>query len=85
MSFYSEFIQYCRICGREMQVAVDGGSGLYPGNARDAVCSEPCSHEFQQRRDHSASNTAQDLIAQRHWRIENGEGPVSAAAPRRAS
>jgi hypothetical protein len=49
------------------------------------VCSEPCSHEFQQRRDHSASNTAQDLVAQRHWRIENSDCPVLAVAPGHAS
>ena len=37
MGFYSEFIQYCRICGQEMRVAIDGATGLYPGNARDAT------------------------------------------------
>ena len=72
MQFYSDFIQYCRICGREMQVAVDGGTGLHPGHARDAVCSEPCSEEFQRRQDRSASNTEQDLAAQRQWKNENG-------------
>ena len=69
MRFYSEFIQYCRICGTEMHVAIDGGAGLQPGNVRDAVCSEPCRQEFQQRQDRSASNTSQDLLAQRRWRV----------------
>ena len=70
MQFYSSFIQYCRICGREMQVAVDGGMGLHPGNDRDAICSEPCRQEFQQRQNRSASNATQDLTAQKHWRLE---------------
>lgn len=80
MRYYSDFIQYCRICGREMQVAVDGGTGLRPGNARDAVCSEPCSQEFQRRQNRSASNMEQDLAAQRQWRIANSGCRVSAAA-----
>jgi len=80
MGFYSDFIQYCRMCGREMQVAVDGGTGLHPGSARDAVCSEPCRKEFQQRQDRSASNTAQDLAAQKQWRIEEEGRQVAALA-----
>jgi hypothetical protein len=67
MGFYSEFIQYCRICGQEMQVAVDGGAGLSPGNRREAVCSQACSQEFRQRQDRSASNKPQDLAGQRRW------------------
>jgi hypothetical protein len=85
MQFYSNFIQYCRMCGREMQVAVDGGTGLYPGNARDAVCSESCRQEFQHRQDRSASNTTQDLAAQRQWRIEDDGRRVSAVASGQSS
>jgi hypothetical protein len=80
MGFYSDFIQYCRMCGREMQVAVDGGTGLHPGNDRDAVCSEPCRREFQQRQDRSSANTTQDLAVQRGWRVEEDGQHVSALA-----
>ena len=73
MHFYSEFIQYCRICGQEMQVAVEGGTGLRPGNARDSVCSERCSLEFRQRHDRSASNTRQDITAQKLWRLGDSQ------------
>ena len=78
MGFYSEFVQYCRICSREMLVAVDGGMGLHPGNARDAVCSEPCRQEFQHRQDRSASNKPQDLLAQRQQQA--GIHPVANAS-----
>ena len=81
MQYYSDFIQYCRICGQEMQVAIDGGAGLRPGNDRDAVCSERCSHEFRQRQDRSASNIDQDLGAQRHWRMED-DRPLPATISR---
>ena len=80
MGFYSEFIQYCRICGQEMLVAIDGATGLHPGKARDAVCSEPCSQEFRRRQDRSASNTPQDLAAQKSWQATNSECHVSAVA-----
>ena len=79
MQFYSDFYPVLPHLRSGMQVAVDGGAGLRPGNARDAVCSERCSYEFRQRQDRSVI-TRPGLVAQKQWR-NSGQHPAATSGP----